>query len=90
MSVGKEQEAMDFLVKYHGNGDKEDPLVLFEFEEIKAAIRDEENIKDTSWRQLLKSHGNRHRFGLALLMSFMTAMSGGENILWPVTLVESV
>lgn len=38
MSKGREEEAMAFLVKYHGNGDPEDALVLFEFEEMKAAI----------------------------------------------------
>lgn len=32
MSKGREEEAMAFLVKYHGNGDARDELVLFEFE----------------------------------------------------------
>jgi SP family sugar:H+ symporter-like MFS transporter len=69
MSVGREEEAMGFLVKYHGNGNPDDELVLFEFEEIKEA-------RGTSWKTLLSSHGNQHRLGLAALMSFMVSLSG--------------
>jgi SP family sugar:H+ symporter-like MFS transporter len=39
MSKGREDEAMAFLVKYHGNGDPTDELVLFEFEEMKEALK---------------------------------------------------
>lgn len=78
MSVGREQEAKDFLVKYHGNGNPDDELVLFEFEEIKEAIRTEKIAKGTSWKSLLSSRGNQHRLSLAALMSFMTCLSGCE------------
>jgi SP family sugar:H+ symporter-like MFS transporter len=78
MSVGKEEEAMEFLVKYHGNGDREDPLVLFEFDEIKEAIKLEREARGTKWSTLLKSKGNIHRLGLAALMSFMTSLSGSS------------
>jgi SP family sugar:H+ symporter-like MFS transporter len=93
MSVGREEEAFAFLVKYHGNGNSEDALVLYEFEEIKEAIKAEKIAKATSWRELLKSKGNLHRLGLAGLMSFMTGLSGCEwrvggrrKVCWSLTL----
>jgi SP family sugar:H+ symporter-like MFS transporter len=79
MSVGREEEAMGFLVKYHGNGNPDDELVLFEFEEIKEAIKMEKIARGTSWKTLLSSHGNQHRLGLAALMSFMVSLSGCES-----------
>jgi hypothetical protein len=79
MSVGREEEAMGFLVKYHGNGNPDDELVLFEFEEIKEAIKMEKIARGTSWKTLLSSRGNQHRLGLAALMSFMVSLSGCES-----------
>lgn len=83
MSVGREQEAKDFLVKYHGNGNEHDELVLFEFEEIREAIRTEKIAKGTSWKTLLSGRGNQHRLGLAALMSFMICLSGCESAAVP-------
>ena len=39
VSKGKEAEALRTLAYYHADGDETDPLVLYEFEEIKAAIK---------------------------------------------------
>ena len=38
MHKGKEAEALHTLAYYHADGDETDPLVLFEFNEIKAGI----------------------------------------------------
>ena len=38
MSKGKETQALKTLAYYHADGDEQDPLVLFEFNEIKAGI----------------------------------------------------
>ena len=38
MSKGKDERALAILAKYHANGDKDDPLVRFEFAEMKASI----------------------------------------------------
>ena len=74
----REDEALNFLVRYHGNGDSEDPLVLFEFAEMKEAIRKEKEAKSESWSVILRGRANRHRLGLAALMTFLTNMSGCE------------
>jgi hypothetical protein len=39
MANGYEQEAIEFLVKYHGNGDTQSRLVQLEVEEMKDGIR---------------------------------------------------
>jgi hypothetical protein len=39
MANGMEKEAMDFLIKYHGNGNPESRLVKLEIEEMKEGIR---------------------------------------------------
>jgi MFS transporter, SP family, sugar:H+ symporter len=38
MSRGRVEEARQFLIKYHGNGNEDDELVKFTFEEIKATL----------------------------------------------------
>lgn len=38
MSKGRVEEARQFLVDYHGNGDENDELVNFTFKEIQATL----------------------------------------------------
>lgn len=64
LSKGREQEAMLFLVAYHGNGDVHDKLVAFEFVEMMEAIRSEQAVGKTSWLQLFATRGNRHRIAI--------------------------
>jgi Sugar (and other) transporter len=39
MANGREEEAIDFLAKYHGNGHRDSRLVLLEVEEMKENIQ---------------------------------------------------
>lgn len=38
ISKGREEEGLNVLAYYHADGNTEDPMVQFEFEEIKAAL----------------------------------------------------
>ncbi|BGP20146.1 hypothetical protein JCM10213_000769 [Rhodosporidiobolus nylandii] len=76
MSKGREEEAFDLLVKYHGNGNPEDELVLFEFEEIKEALKKEKELKQDSWGEILTRKGNRHRLAIVLLIVICQNLSG--------------
>ncbi|ORY74528.1 general substrate transporter [Leucosporidium creatinivorum] len=76
MSKGREEEAMAFLVKYHGNGDPQDELVLFEFQEMKEAIREEKERHQDSWSQLFATKGNRHRLAIVFLIVSCQNFSG--------------
>jgi hypothetical protein len=57
---GRDDAAIAFLVKHHCNGDADDPLVAFEYNEIKTAIALEKEAKDSSsWKSLFATPGNR-------------------------------
>lgn len=77
MANGRDEEAIAFLVKYHGNGDPSSRLVLLEIEEMR------ENIKldglDKVWwdyRPMLFSHNGRWRFGQIVMISVFGQFSG--------------
>ncbi|GAA5820909.1 hypothetical protein JCM11251_001872 [Rhodosporidiobolus azoricus] len=76
MSKGREEEALEMLVKYHGEGDANDELVLFEFEEMKDALRKEKELKQDTWREIFGKKGNRHRLAIVLLIVICQNLSG--------------
>lgn len=69
ISKGQEEKALRVLAKYHGNGDENDELVNFEYQEIKEAIAAERaaTANVNVWT-LTKTKGNRHRL-LILIVS---------------------
>jgi MFS family permease len=87
VSKGRDDEAREFLAKYHGNGDANDPLVVFEFEEIKEALEAERIAKAEKWRTILRGRANRHRLGLAALMTNLCWMSGSSIIYYYYSIV---
>ncbi|GAA5863716.1 hypothetical protein JCM8547_003699 [Rhodosporidiobolus lusitaniae] len=76
MSKGREEEARAILVKYHGNGDPSDELVLFEIEEIKEALKNERELRQDTWREVFAKKGNRHRIAIVLLIVICQNLSG--------------
>lgn len=80
LSKGRDADALRFLADYHGDGNASDPLVVFEFDEMKEAIVAERHAKAEKWSTILRSRPNRHRLGLALLMTFVTQMAGASII----------
>lgn len=87
LAKGREQEALAFLVEYHGNGDPTDQLVLFEFEEMRQTIRMEQEAKAERWSRIVRNPGSRYRLGLAVLMTFLTNLSGSSIIYYYYTTV---
>ena len=53
VSRGKDEKALEILAKYHANGDREDPLVRFEYAEMKVSIRQGE--QKGRWSELFKT-----------------------------------
>ncbi|GAA5972899.1 hypothetical protein JCM11641_003993 [Rhodosporidiobolus odoratus] len=76
LSKGRDQEALDFLVKYHGGGNPQDELVLFEFEEIKEALQKEKEMRQDTWREIFAKKANRHRLAIVLLIVICQNLSG--------------
>ncbi|KAF9237429.1 general substrate transporter [Melanogaster broomeanus] len=77
VSKGKEYRALKILAYYHANGNEQDPLVQFEFEEIKAAIAiDREFAANVGWLGLIRSSGNRKRLRIIIALAIFSQWSG--------------
>jgi len=77
MANGMEDEAIAFLVKYHGNGDPSARLVNLELQEMKDCIATDAS--DKRWwdyRPLFFTHSGRWRMLQVLLMSVAGQFSG--------------
>ncbi|KAL7003855.1 hypothetical protein EMMF5_006615, partial [Cystobasidiomycetes sp. EMM_F5] len=65
---------------YHGNGNPEDELVLFEFEEMKQTLEAELAHSKQSWSAVWGQPGNKHRFVLACIMTILPQLNGSAII----------
>ncbi|WVR07897.1 hypothetical protein IAU60_004940 [Kwoniella sp. DSM 27419] len=77
MANGREEEAVDFLVKYHGNGDRGSKLVILEIEEMRENIK-MDGIDKVWWdyRPLFATHSGRWRISQVLMISVFGQFSG--------------
>uniref|UniRef100_A0A8H7Y721 Major facilitator superfamily (MFS) profile domain-containing protein n=1 Tax=Psilocybe cubensis TaxID=181762 RepID=A0A8H7Y721_PSICU len=74
---GRESEALETLAYYHADGDRNDPLVQWEFEEIKAALAfDREVAANVGWLSLFSTPGNRRRMRIIVALAFFSQWSG--------------
>ncbi|KAH7093644.1 general substrate transporter [Paraphoma chrysanthemicola] len=81
-------EAQAIITRYHGNSDPNDPIVLVELEEIKAAIRIEDaDRKAGSYVAFFKTRGNFLRFSIILAVGFFSQWSGTGLISYYLTLI---
>ncbi|KAH8169852.1 sugar transporter domain-containing protein [Sarocladium implicatum] len=84
----RDAEAEKLIVKYHANGNATDPLVIVEMEEIRTAIRlENEANKSTSYLSFFKTAGNRRRFFIILAVGFFSQWSGNGLISYYLTLI---
>jgi hypothetical protein len=62
VSKGRDQEAIKTLAYYHADGDERDPLVRFEYEEIKAALAYDSKVAgNVGYKSLFTTAGNLKR-----------------------------
>ncbi|KAH6692488.1 sugar transporter [Plectosphaerella plurivora] len=77
VSKGRVAEAREILVKYHAGGDVDSPLVNFEMAEIEAAIEaDQTAARSSSWADLFKGKGNRHRALISITLGVFAQWNG--------------
>ncbi|KAH7120354.1 general substrate transporter [Dactylonectria estremocensis] len=77
ISKGREEEARQVLVKYHGNGDQDDDFVRWEFSEITNTLRlERESSSSNGWMELVRTKGNRKRCGLIIATAIFSQCSG--------------
>lgn len=74
---GKDEQALKIITKHHCNGDMDDPLVAFEYNEIKEALRlEKENSKSSTYWSLFTTKGNRKRMRVIIAIAFFSQWSG--------------
>lgn len=80
ISQGKEEKALDILAHYHANGDREDPVVEYEFREICETIELEIAARQTQWSELWRTKGNRWRSFIMIWCGICKQCSGNGLI----------
>ncbi|KAH7127621.1 hexose transporter protein [Dactylonectria macrodidyma] len=76
---GHQDAALDILATYHANGDRQDALVLMEFNEIIEGIESEQANSQVSYFDYLKP-ANRHRLFLIVVIAIGTNWVGNGII----------
>ncbi|KAJ8514113.1 hypothetical protein ONZ45_g8281 [Pleurotus djamor] len=80
---GRNEEALNILAYYHADGNRNDPLVQYEYKEIMTSLTlenqraAESSSSDwTGWLQLLATPANRRRMRLVVALAFFSQWSG--------------
>lgn len=75
--MDRSTEARAFLVRYHAGNDETLPLVQFELEEIDGTLRLERELSvETSYMDMVRTKGNRHRTFISVTMGIFSQWSG--------------
>lgn len=70
MNNGREAEALHTLAYYHADGDENDNLVRYEYDEIKAAIELDKTVNaNVGWKSLVATPGNRKRMRIIVALA---------------------
>ncbi|KAF4817469.1 Lactose permease [Colletotrichum siamense] len=77
---GKSDRALAILAKYHANGKFDDPLVVFEYHEIRDALANEAVAHHVKYSDFLKGSGNRKRLAINVIIAFGTNWVGNGII----------
>lgn len=77
MQNGRTEEAYEWLVKYHGNGDPNSAIVKLEFEEFQENIAlDGSDKRWWDYRALFRTKNARWRFLMVMMISVFGQFSG--------------
>ncbi|KAJ3800534.1 hexose transporter [Lentinula aff. detonsa] len=77
LSKGKNEQALNVLAYYHADGNRDDPLVQYEFNEIKTAIEYDRTVAaNVGWKSLFNTPGNRKRMRIIIGIAFFSQWSG--------------
>ncbi|EJC97789.1 hexose transporter [Fomitiporia mediterranea MF3/22] len=77
VAKGRETQALKTLAYYHADGNELDPLVQYEFEEIRAAIGFERTVtKNVGYSSLFRKRGNLKRLRIIVAIAVFSQWSG--------------
>lgn len=84
VSKGRIEEALSFLITYHGEGNPNDPVALFEYREITATLEEEKiaarNTILGSAHEFVTGSGNRKRVFIMVWAAICSQMSGNAFV----------
>lgn len=80
ISKDRHEEALEILIKYHGEGDPNNEFVLAEMAEIKTTIAMELDHSRQSWMDMVRTAGMRRRVLIGSLLGIFTQLSGNVVI----------
>lgn len=90
VSKGRDKEAIEILAKYHANGHILDPLVQYEYMEIRDALALERETKhETSYISLFTTPGNRKRMRIIIALGLFSQWSGNGLVSYYIGLILS-
>jgi MFS family permease len=74
---GRDEQALKTLAHYHADGNRDDPLVQYEYEEIRASVELDKQFKDqVGYKTLFATPGNRKRMITIIGIGFFSQWSG--------------
>ncbi|KAJ8694658.1 hypothetical protein PTI98_007315 [Pleurotus ostreatus] len=77
VSKGRDDQAIKTLAYYHADGNINDPLVQYEYHEIRNAIDFDRTVAaNVGWKALVATPGNRKRMRIILALAFFSQWSG--------------
>ncbi|TFK38070.1 hexose transporter [Crucibulum laeve] len=77
VSKGRDAQALKTLAYYHADGNDQDPLVQYEYNEIKAAIDFDRTVAaNVGWKSLFTTTGNLKRLRIIVALAFFSQWSG--------------
>jgi hypothetical protein len=77
VAKGRDAQALKTLAYYHADGNEQDPLVQYEYEEIKAAIEFDRTVAaNVGYKSLFTTIGNRKRMRIIVALAFFSQWSG--------------
>ncbi|KZF23033.1 putative transporter [Xylona heveae TC161] len=86
VSKDRGDEAFNILAKYHANGDRDDELVQYEFQEICEVIeKEKEAARNSGFMSFFESKGNIHRFAICVLVGVMIQWAGNGIVSYYLT-----
>lgn len=84
MSRGRDEDALKMLAKYHAEGNEADPLVQFEYHQIREAIlldtATEQGNIFSQYMEFARTPGNRKRFFILTWCASLSQLSGNAFI----------
>ncbi|KAF2712899.1 hexose transporter-like protein [Pleomassaria siparia CBS 279.74] len=80
ISKGRNDEALNILIKYHAEGDASQELPHVEYAEIKQALEMENDSRRRGWAEMFQTAGMRRRSLLGAMLGLFTQFSGNNLI----------